>query len=435
MTRLLNIRGYRMLFLIVILFLLYTSTSLALTSGELYAENKTNLSDVSQGNIEQIIKDIVDYGPRWYGSKESSSRQQVSEFIRGVMESYGLQSSFEEFFDEPWDITGRNVIGVKYGSNLKDQIVIICAHYDTRPLSPGADDDASGVAVMLEIARLFQNYTLNRTVYFIAFDGEEANMRGSCNWMENHEDLKEDILAVVDVDMVAYGDDLSVACLPQHSWLNNLFQVSAESLNLTLNKERHRRNSGIYGDGEPFLNRYIPTIAIAETTINPYYHTENDTIENANISLAVDAAKIVAKSVYRLANPENVTPPEVKIEYPYTRHTYKYPYQSLTYNVSENNSIDVFIDGVSLGYIESGRPILWGEGKHVLKIRAIDSMGNVGWDTVIFEINLKAYYGIQTWENEDISYTTIIAIILFLTLLTTSIMILKLKRKSKKKQQ
>lgn len=394
----------------------------------------TNLDfDVSQANIEQITKDIVDYGPRSYFDSNESSRQQVSEFIRGIMEGYGLQTSFDEFYvGKPFDVTGRNVIGVKYGSNLKDQIVIISAHYDTRPLSPGADDDASGVAVMLEIARLFQNYSLNRTIYFIAFDGEEAGMRGSRNWMEKHEDLKGNIIAVVNVDMVAYGDNLSVSCLPQYSWLNNLFQASVESLNLTLNEERTRKTGLIYGDGGAFLNSYIPTIVIAESTINPYYHTEDDTIENANFSLAKDAAKIVAKSVYRLANPEDITPPEVKIEYPYPRHTYKYPYNSLIYNVSENSSIDVFIDGVSLGYIESGHPIFWAEGTHVIKIRAIDSMGNAGWDTVTFRINPKAYYSTQTWENGT-AYTTIIAIILFLIFLATSIMMLKLKRKSKRK--
>ncbi len=391
--------------------------------------------DVSQANIEQTTKDIVDYGPRSYFDSNESSRQQVSVFISGIMEGYGLQTSFDEFYiGKPFDVTGRNVIGVKYGSNLKDQIVIISAHYDTRPLSPGADDDASGVAVMLEIARLFQNYTSNRTIYFIAFDGEEVNMQGSRNWMEKHEDLKEDIIAVINVDMVAYGDNLSVVCLPQYSWLNNLFQTSSKSLNLTLNEKRNpnRRTGSVYGDGEAFLHSYIPTIVIAESTINPYYHTEHDTIENANFSLAKDAAKIVAKSVHRLANSEDITPPEVKIEYP-GHEIYKYPYNSLIYTVSENSSIDVFIDGVSMGYIESGHPIFWSEGTHVIKIQAIDSMGNAGWDTVTFRINPKAKYYSQTWRNEGTPYTTIIAIILFLTFLATSIMILKLKRKSKKK--
>ncbi len=107
----------------------------------------------------------------------SDERVAAATYIARAMEERGLSVSTGRFaytncyFDPPLSLSS-NIIGVREG--LTDQIVVVCAHYDTVSGTPGADDNAAGVATMLEVARLLKATPLNRTVYFIAFGGEVA---------------------------------------------------------------------------------------------------------------------------------------------------------------------------------------------------------------------------------------------------------------------
>lgn len=134
------------------------------------------------------------------------------------------------------NITGRNVLGVLPGSDPdgKQQLFIIGAHYDHMGADPdgtawvGANDDASGVAVLLEIARQWQEqgYVPKRTVLFAAWDGEEIGLNGSRHYVEHPRYPLRDTVAMLQLDMVGAGTqvleiaegglaDQSVACAGQ----------------------------------------------------------------------------------------------------------------------------------------------------------------------------------------------------------------------------
>ena len=70
--------------------------------------------------------------------------------------------------------TGVNIIGSRPGSDIELRPLLVSAHYDTTQDSPGADDNASGVAAMLECAAVLQGAALKRPIEFVAFDMEEA---------------------------------------------------------------------------------------------------------------------------------------------------------------------------------------------------------------------------------------------------------------------
>lgn len=82
-----------------------------------------------------------------------------------------------EMSDHPGRV-GVNVIGALAGANTDLPAVVVGAHYDTRPGSPGADDNASGVAAMIECARALSARRLTRPVLFVAFDAEERQDPG-----------------------------------------------------------------------------------------------------------------------------------------------------------------------------------------------------------------------------------------------------------------
>ena len=105
-----------------------------------------------------------------------------------------------------------NTIATLLGTTHPEEIIVIGAHYDTEINTPGADDNASGVAVMLELARRFANNPQPRTIRFIAFTNEESSNSintgmGSLTSARNSKDRGENIIAMLSLEMLGYYSD------------------------------------------------------------------------------------------------------------------------------------------------------------------------------------------------------------------------------------
>lgn len=105
-----------------------------------------------------------------------------------------------------------NVIAELRGSTLPDEVVVLGAHYDAEVNTPGADDNASGVAVLLELARRFADEPRDRTIRWIAFSNEEnsssrGGMMGSAAHAQASKERGERIVAMVSLEMLGYYDD------------------------------------------------------------------------------------------------------------------------------------------------------------------------------------------------------------------------------------
>jgi len=98
----------------------------------------------------------------------------------------------------------RNIVGDKAGKTFPDRVLILGAHYDTVPGSPGADDNASAVSVLLEVARAIQAVPLKYTVRFIAFSLEEYEFAGSAQYAGGLKKGEEEILGMISLEMVGF---------------------------------------------------------------------------------------------------------------------------------------------------------------------------------------------------------------------------------------
>ena len=88
-------------------------------------------------------------------NKNNASNNMAANYIKQKLDSYGLVT-----YDQWWSGTGRNVYGVQLGSQYPNKKYIICAHYDDMPsgtTAPGADDNASGTAAVIEAARILRS--------------------------------------------------------------------------------------------------------------------------------------------------------------------------------------------------------------------------------------------------------------------------------------
>jgi len=124
----------------------------------------------------------------------------VRERIRELFESFGLETTLH-----PFDYQGTacyNVVGVHRGVSGPDEIYVLGAHYDTVAGAPGAWDNASGVAAVLESARVLSQHAFEGTIVFIAFDREEQGLYGSATYVNDH--VQDRIHAMINIDSIAW---------------------------------------------------------------------------------------------------------------------------------------------------------------------------------------------------------------------------------------
>jgi len=203
------------------------------------------------------------------------------ELIAAEMESYGLTVELHPFGYQ--GDTFYNVVGTKLGTTYPGEIYIVGGHYDSVN-NGGADDNASGVALVLEAARVLSRYDSQRTIRFMAYSAEERGLIGSRAYAFSH--AAENILGMISPDMVAYNNgsgDVNVGCgSGSHTLEANLAQAVWD-----------------YGDGlQPQLigsvsgsDHYsfeqvgIEGCYFAEPQLTPVYHT---VLDNYDLTSGLD---------------------------------------------------------------------------------------------------------------------------------------------------
>jgi len=120
--------------------------------------------------LEVTVRTLAEtIGPRSY--RDTASLASAADFITQSFQAGGYTVTFQ-----PYEVKGqmyRNIIAERRGTEEPDRVLIVGAHYDTVEGTPGADDNASGVAVLLGLARLHAETRFRKTVRFVAFTLEE----------------------------------------------------------------------------------------------------------------------------------------------------------------------------------------------------------------------------------------------------------------------
>lgn len=132
----------------------------------------------------------------------------AADYIDQQFQSYGYSPGEHPFGVHPF----RNITADLYGRGKRDEVIVVGAHYDTVRMSPGADDNASGVAGLLEIARALAAQRFPRTLRFIAFANEEepfygSDLMGSRVSARRSFERKENIVGMYALEMIGHYAD------------------------------------------------------------------------------------------------------------------------------------------------------------------------------------------------------------------------------------
>lgn len=275
-------------------------------------------------------------GPRSYqhlGNLDASA-----EFISGSFESFGYAVESQSYEVEGHQV--RNIIAERRGHEDPDRVLIIGAHYDTRTETPGADDNASGVAVLLELARLHAQTPFRKTIRFVAFTLEEApffrspqmGSRVYASSLKARGDLVE---AMISLEMLGYYSDEADSQSFPFFWLrwwhpsegNFITVVSNFSSTGLQTRVRDALKSSMslpvetftgpwwvpgvdLSDHGSFWNEGYPAVMLTDTAFyrNPHYHEKTDRPETLNYDAMAELVKGVSNVILKLDQLQELQP-------------------------------------------------------------------------------------------------------------------------------
>jgi len=255
--------------------------------------------------------------------------ERAADYITETFRSLGHEMDEHRFLDN--GLPFRNIIATRCGLTRPQERVVVLAHYDTVAGSPGADDNASGVAVLLEIASVLAEFKFERTIHFIGVNLEEnervgdpsSGTRGSRALAAYARENDWSIEGVVVLESVAYAGDFVVQNVPAGLAIpmqkaGNFIAVVGNERSRELTEgfvraiERYRADLPhvvieVPGNGEllpdsrrsdhaPFWDYDFKAILITDTTNfrSPHYHQPTDTLETLNLEFA---AKVCCATV------------------------------------------------------------------------------------------------------------------------------------------
>jgi Zn-dependent M28 family amino/carboxypeptidase len=251
-------------------------------------------------------------------------------YITGELASFGYKLEFQEYSAR--NRMFRNIIAVKEGAKKPDEIIVLGAHYDTRK-NPGADDNASGVAGLLEAARIFSDKAPQRTIKFVAFTNEERpffkrKTMGSRVYTKAAKERNEKIKGALILEMIGYYSNKPKSQYhpPGFNFFypnkGNFIGIVGNTGSKGLLKKTvasFRRKSkfpiewiiapGIvvgvdFSDNWSFWKEGYPALMITDTSFyrNPHYHKASDTYDTLDYGRMSDVVMGIAASLKALTN-------------------------------------------------------------------------------------------------------------------------------------
>ncbi len=246
-----------------------------------------------------------------------SDRILAGKFIQSKLDSYGIETFIQSFsFDTTF---GNNVIGKQIGI-LSDSTIIICAHYDAVEESPGADDNSSGTAAVLETARLLSKYPVKYNVLYILWDLEEIGLIGSTYFCFSDSALNG-IKYVLNVEMLGYDHnfdyavDVHVQPVANSVEMAELFKSFSELYNLKpdieiVNPGTDRSDHAVFWEKNISALAFSQDFMPDESNFTPYYHTPDDKIEYFNQDFFKENVKAAVAFMAGLSIDENTSAAE-----------------------------------------------------------------------------------------------------------------------------
>ena len=287
---------------------------------------------IDGGRMMDTVSELEDFGSRAFNLNTS---ERAATYIHGRLAGLGIETSFQNFTFA--DHSASNVVAVMPGQGTSPKTIVMGAHYDsenmlatnlslTQDLSaPGADDDASGVAAVIELATILAGIDTSDTLKFVAFGAEElgydqsGGLRGSHHFVDQEMAAGAVYESAIILDMIGYRDAIENRITVVNRNSSDAFAaqalqaVSAYGLDLSINVKTSQMIR--YSDHASFWDANYKAVLVTEELesatapypLNPYYHTSDDTSDKLSESQIIEVTKCIAAVVLDIAGAEDST--------------------------------------------------------------------------------------------------------------------------------
>jgi hypothetical protein len=252
----------------------------------------------------------------------------ISETFKQIQaQSGGKFVTFEQPFTASYNgiaSTQRNIIGYIQGTSAEAGIIVVGAHYDSRTddltdatsFAPGADDNGSGVAAILEMARVLSTSPMRATIVFVLFSAEEVGRQGSKAFVQDYIMVHNlPVIGMINLDTIGSNNDargnvndrdLRLFSAPPNSsrsrqfarTLNFIAYYHKLDLNLAMQNEIDRE--GRYGDHESFEEKGYPSSRIIESLEDTPKREGRDTVDGVEAAYLLKSTRTIMGLLYAL---------------------------------------------------------------------------------------------------------------------------------------
>jgi len=311
-------------FILLILSFLQITAGVSQTKNEIFEI----LNLIHADSIKRTVQELQEFGTR-RADRPPDGNLNVAQYLVNRLKEYGIANArMDTFIYQKLNgdtFTGYNVLGTITGE-VPDSTVIIGAHLDSRnghnndllTPAPGADDNATGCAQTIELARIFFTKEIKPryNIDFMAYDFEEFGLHGSFFDAKKRKDADENIVMMLNNDMVGYQPEDKEWLLTLH-WYDNSLDITKKAVefckeftDITPFKPEPEDNYDMYGrsDSYAYFTYGFKTTFNIEYTFSPYYHSDNDLWEYLNFDYQKQVAHLnLALLLYYSKSPFNLS--------------------------------------------------------------------------------------------------------------------------------
>jgi len=292
-------------------------------------DNKIDTFFLVNSIKKHINRLAVDIGPRPVTNELSIKK--TENYITNYFKNIGLQVQLQQYKYGNYDIT--NIITGSQENLLSSKYYVIGAHYDSVPETYGADDNASGIAVLLELARYTIQEKISLPVRFVAFTAEEpptfsTRYQGSKVFVKSALKNKDEILGAIILEMVGYTSNEQAYPLVL-KWMG--YPSKGNFIGIVGNRKSKKFGQSIFqsfkkndqlpvetlfvpfngrilpdtrlSDHSPFWDAGLSAVMITDTAFfrNPNYHTPKDTFDTLDYFFMAELVKSLLITLKKLS--------------------------------------------------------------------------------------------------------------------------------------
>ncbi|WP_299114484.1 M28 family peptidase [uncultured Winogradskyella sp.] len=272
------------------------------------------INAVSNSNLQLSVSELsgeqatmIDGSMQTITSRVQSNNDLAADYIKERLEAFSnLTVEFQNF-----NSTGKNIIATQIGQTNQDNIYMVCAHYDS-VTTFCADDNATGVSAVIEIARILSAQCIDNTIIYALWDEEEIGLLGANFYAQQAADAtngntRDNILGVINMDMIGYDGDVPGTAGDNEFDIDvrnigNSIAIKDDLINI-LNTYTFDLNAIVVDPGTTasdhsrFWNQGYSAVLVGESwetnDQTPDYHTSGDRAEDIDFQYMTELTKLV----------------------------------------------------------------------------------------------------------------------------------------------